>query len=148
MVFDYHDVECAQKIREYTKNSLHLVLDCISTEASYKIIAECLPETEKSNKPIQVVTLLPPDTWPRKDIQPTVTLAYTSLGKPFTKFGIDFPAFPDHYEYGVMFWKLSNELLAAGKIKPHPVAQRNGGLAGIPNGYVLCSLLNYLDSQN
>jgi hypothetical protein len=33
-----------------------------------------------------------------------------------------------------MFWKLSEKLLAEGKIKPHPVALRKGGLAGIPGG--------------
>jgi len=131
-VFDYHDKECAQKIKEYTKNSLHYVLDCVSTESSYKLIAEALPET--SERPIQVVTLLPADTWPRKDVKVTPVLAYTIFGKPFTKFGVDFPAIPPHHDYGVMFWKLSNELLAAGKIKPHPVALRQGGLSGIPNG--------------
>jgi NADPH:quinone reductase-like Zn-dependent oxidoreductase len=132
VVFDYHDADCAQKIREYTKDSLHHVLDCVSTEASYKIIAEALPE--KSEKPMRVVTLLPTDAWPRKDVEATAILAYTSLGKPFSKFGIDFPAIPQHFEFGVMFWKLSNELLAAGKIKPHPVALRKGGLGGIPDG--------------
>jgi len=132
MVFDYHDAECARKIREYTKDSLHLVLDCVSTEASYKIIAAALPE--KSEKPVQVVTLLPTDAWPREDVEATAVLAYTTLGKPFTKFGIDFPAIPQHFDFGVKFWELSNELLAAGKIKPHPVALRKGGLSGIPDG--------------
>jgi NADPH:quinone reductase-like Zn-dependent oxidoreductase len=131
-VFDYHDPECARKIKDYTQNSLHLVLDCISTEESYKLIAQTLPD--KNEQPIKVITLLPTDTWPRKDVEATAILAYTLLGKPFTKFGIDFPAFPAHYDFGVKFWKLSNELLAAGKIIPHPVALRSGGLAGIPNG--------------
>lgn len=108
------------------------MLDCISTEASYNIIAKALPET--LDIPVQVVTLLPTDAWPRKDVQATATLAYTSLGKPFSKFGIDFPSIPPHFEYGVMFWKLSNELLASGQIKPHPVALRDGGLSGIPDG--------------
>jgi NADPH:quinone reductase-like Zn-dependent oxidoreductase len=131
-VFDYHDPDCAQKIRDYTKSSLHYVLDCISTEASYKIIAEALPET--SETPMQVVTLLPTDAWPRKDVEATAVLAYTTLGKAFTKFGIDFPAIPAHFDFGVMFWKLSNKLLAEGKVKPHPVVLREGGLGGIPNG--------------
>ncbi|KAF2648584.1 putative zinc-binding oxidoreductase ToxD [Lophiostoma macrostomum CBS 122681] len=132
VVFDYHDPECAQKIKDYTQNSLHLVLDCISTEASYKLIAQALPD--KNEQPMKVIALLPTDTWPRKDVEATAILAYTQLGKPFTKFGIDFPAFPDHYDFGVKSWKLSNELLSAGKLVPHPVAFRSGGLAGIPNG--------------
>jgi hypothetical protein len=83
---------------------------------------------------MQVVTLLPTDAWPRKDVQATAILAYTSLGKPFNKFGIDFPATPGHFDFGVKFWKLSHELLAAGKIKPHPISLRKGGLGGIPEG--------------
>ncbi|KAF2704361.1 GroES-like protein [Pleomassaria siparia CBS 279.74] len=132
IVFDYHDPDCARKIKDYTKDSLHYVLDCVSTEASYKLIVEALPE--KSEKPIQVVTLLPADTWPRKDVEPTVILAYTTLGKAFTKFGIDFPAMTSHFDFGVKFWKLSSELLASGQIKTHPIALRDGGLGGIPNG--------------
>jgi NADPH:quinone reductase-like Zn-dependent oxidoreductase len=131
-VFDYHDPECARLIKEYTGGELYYVLDCVSTESSYKLIADALPEIPK--KPVQVVALLPADAWPRKDITPTVVLAYTSLGKAFTKFGIDFPPIPPYFDHGAMFWKLSQKLLADGKIKPHPVALRKGGLAGIPGG--------------
>jgi hypothetical protein len=131
-VFDYHDADCAQKIRDYTKGSLYHVVDCVSTEASYKLIADALPE--KSEKPAHVVTLLPADAWPRKDVQVTTVLAYTTLGKAFSKFGMDFPPIPLHFDFGIMFWKLSHQLLASGQVKPHPVALRTGGLGGIPNG--------------
>lgn len=131
-MFDYRDVNCAQKIKDYTKNSLHYVFDCISKENSYAVIAQALPE--KSDASIQVVTLLPTDTWPRKDITPTVILAYTTFGKAFSKFGKEYPAMPSHFEYGCMFWKLSNKLLASGQIKPHPVALRKGGLRGVLDG--------------
>ncbi|KAF1956493.1 oxidoreductase-like protein [Byssothecium circinans] len=132
VVFDYHNPNCALDVKKFTKGSLHYVLDCISTEASYKIIAEALPEA--SEKSIHVVTLLPADAWPRADIKPTTILAYTTLGKAFTKFGIDFPPIPEHFDFGVKFWKLSNELLAKGRLQSHPVALRSGGLSGIPDG--------------
>ena len=131
-VFDYHDADCAQKIKDYTGGSFHYILDCISTENSYKIIAEALPTTIIA--PVRMVTLLPTDAWPRKDIKPATILAYTTIGHAFTKFGINFPAMASHFEFGVMFWKLSQQLLASGQIKPHPVALRSGGLNGIPNG--------------
>jgi hypothetical protein len=38
---------------------------------------------------------------------PTVLLACTSLGKAFTEFGIELPEIAPHYEFGVIFWKLS-----------------------------------------
>jgi NADPH:quinone reductase-like Zn-dependent oxidoreductase len=131
-VFDYHDPECAKQIKEYTNGKIPFVLDCISTEASFNLIAEALPEI--NDPPVQMVALLPTDLWPRKDITPKVTLAYTSLGYPFSKFGIDFPAIPSHYEQGVMIWALGQKLLAEGKIKPHPISLQKGGLKGIPNG--------------
>lgn len=134
-VFDYHDADCAQKIREHTKSSLCYAFDCSGTESSYRIIAEAMPET--SSKPMQVASLLPTDSWPREDVTATPILAYTSLGKAFSKFGRDFPAIPHHFEFGVIFWKLTNELLASGKLKPHPVSLRSGGLSAIPDGYVL-----------
>jgi NADPH:quinone reductase-like Zn-dependent oxidoreductase len=130
--FDYHDPDCARNIKEHTKGKLHYVLDCISTEASYKLIAEALPET--SDTPMQVVTLLPTDAWPREDVTATAVFAYTTFGKAFTKFGRDFPPIPSHFDFGVMFWKLSHDLLEAGKIKPHPVALRKGGLGAISDG--------------
>jgi hypothetical protein len=103
----------------------------VSTEASYNIIAEALPEM--NDKPMKVVALLPIDAWPREDVEATTVLAYTTLGQAFTKFGIDFPLIAPHFDFGVMFWKLSNGLLAQGKVKPHPVALRAGSLCGIPN---------------
>lgn len=134
VVFDYHDPQCSRLIREYTNERLQFILDCISTKASYDIIAKAIPEV--ADKGINMVTLLPADAWPRNDITPTVILAYTSLGKAFAKFGIDFPEIAAHYEFGVTFWELSQKLLADGKIKPHPVALRKGGLAAVPDGYV------------
>jgi hypothetical protein len=63
-----------------------------------------------------------------------VILAYTTFGEAFTKFGTDFPAMPQHFEFGEMFWKLNAELIEEGKILPHPVTLRSGGLHGIPAG--------------
>ena len=61
-------------------------------------------------------------------------LAYTTFGEAFPKFGMDFPAIKEHFDFGKMFWELNARLLAEGKIKTHPVTLRNGGFAGIPAG--------------
>jgi hypothetical protein len=79
-----------------------------------------------------LVALLPVDAWPRKDVKVSAVLAYTTFGEAFSKFGMDFPPIKEHFDYGVMFWKLNTQLLAEGKIKPHPVTKGTGGLAGIP----------------
>lgn len=133
-VFDYHDPECGQKIREYTNNSLQYVLDPICTEASFKICAEALPSAEDAKGELKLVALLPLDKWPRTDVNATVLLCYTTFGEAFSKYGQDFPAIKECWEYGEMFWKLTNTLLKAGKIKNHPVLLRPNGFQGVSAG--------------
>jgi hypothetical protein len=111
---------------------LSLVLDCVSTEASYKVIAEAFPA--RSEDEMKLVTLLPLDAWPRKDVNAQTILAYTTFGEAFSKFGMDFPAMLQHFDFGVKFWKIHAELLSKGKVLPHPVKLGKGGLYGIPKG--------------
>ncbi|PQE03694.1 alcohol dehydrogenase protein [Rutstroemia sp. NJR-2017a BBW] len=61
-------------------------------------------------------------------------LAYTTFGEPFEKFGKSFPAMKEVFEYGKMFWGLNEELVGRGKVRPHPVEVREGGLGGVPTG--------------
>ena len=132
VIFDYHEPDCAEKIRAHTNNSLRHVLDCISQESSYKICASAL--SSDSSQQLHCVTLLPADTWPRTDVTPQPIFAYTSFGEEFFKFDKIFPALKDHFDMGVMFWKLNAKLLAEGKIKTHPKTVRGDGLQGISNG--------------
>ena len=132
MVFNYHESDCAEKIRAYTNDSLRYVLDCISQEWSYKICAAAL-SSDSTQQP-RCVALLPVDTWPRKDVTPQAILAYTTFGEEFSKFDTTFPALKDHFDMGVMFWKLNAQLLAERKVKTHPITVRENGLQGIPNG--------------
>lgn len=132
VVFDYNDPECGQKIREYTKNSLCYVFDCVSTAASYKLVAQAFPT--KSAETLHLVTLLPLDGWTRTDVQTHTLLAYTTFGEAFSKFGMDFPPLEEHFKFGKMFWKLNAQLLAEGKVKPHPVTIRKGGFDGVVSG--------------
>ena len=132
-VFDYNEPDCAEKIRAYTEDSLYYVLDTISQEASFKICAGAL-SSDSSKHELHCVALLPVDTWPRKDVNARAILAYTTFGEAFYKFEMSFPPLKDHYDFGVMFWKLSAKLLAEGKIKPHPAQIREKGLSGVPEG--------------
>jgi NADPH:quinone reductase-like Zn-dependent oxidoreductase len=131
-VFDYRDPECAAKIRAYTKDSLRYVFNTVSGDASIKICAESFPAS--STEELSLVSLLPVSNFPRADVKTSNILAYTSFGEGFSKFGMDFPPMKEHYESGVRFWGIAEELIRQGKVVPHPVAQRAGGLAGIPDG--------------
>lgn len=133
-VFDYHDPDCGRKIRDFTNNSLHYVYDCISVESSFRIDAAAL--SSDNTQELHCLGLLPTDSWPteRKDVNVRWMLAYTSFGEEFFKFGATWPVVPEHYEMGVKFWALNAEFLKEGKIKPHPVTVKDGGLLLLPNG--------------
>jgi hypothetical protein len=65
------------------------------------------------------------------------TVAYTVVGEYFSLGeGTEFPAKPEDFEFGMMFWELSRGLLAEGKIKIHrPSVNKYGkGLEGIVEG--------------
>jgi NADPH-dependent curcumin reductase CurA len=59
------------------------------------------------------------------------TLAYTALGERFSD---QFPASQEDFEFGVKFWRISEDLINSGKIKPHKTEVRPGGLEAIPQG--------------
>jgi NADPH:quinone reductase-like Zn-dependent oxidoreductase len=133
-VFDYHDHSCGQQIRSYTQNSLYYIYDTISTPTTFKICADAFPETAPPNQGLNLLASLPLENWTRTDVKAQNILAYTTFGESFTKFGVDFPGYPEHFEFGVMFWKVASKLLREGKIIPHPVLLRGNGLYGIPKG--------------
>jgi hypothetical protein len=65
------------------------------------------------------------------------TLGYTVVGEYFSfGAGKEFPAKPEDFEFGKMFWELSRGLLAEGKIKVHrPSVDKYGkGLEGVVEG--------------
>ena len=77
------------------------------------------------------------DTFARKNeenVDAKAFLAYTAFGKAFSKFGLDIPFYPEHYEFAVRFWKMSAKLLEEGKIKNQPAIVRPGGLKGVIDG--------------
>ena len=61
-------------------------------------------------------------------------MAYTTFGEEFFLMGMTIPPQKDHFDFGVMFWKLSAKLLAEGKIKTHATTIGENGLQGVPKG--------------
>ncbi|QIW95910.1 hypothetical protein AMS68_001428 [Peltaster fructicola] len=126
--FDYNDPECAKKIREYTNDSLDVVLDCIAEGDSPKICEEAI-----GAKGGAVAGLLP-TKHERKDVKTKGKLGYTVMGEAFPFFGNELPAMPQDREFGQKFWSLSEKLLSAGSVKVHPTDVRKGGLEGVKEG--------------
>lgn len=144
-VFDYHDPECAKKVREYTKDSLYKVFDCIAEGSAPKICEDAI-----SSKGGEICALLEP-TYERSDIVAKVSsfqgddccalltarqfmLGYTATGETFVFDGKEFPANPTDFEFAKNFFTLAAKLLADGSLKPHPAEVRAGGLQGIFGG--------------
>ena len=62
------------------------------------------------------------------------TLAYTTFGEAFDKFGISFPVKIEDHDFAAEFWLVSAKLIAEGSIKPHPAQVGERGLEGVLEG--------------
>jgi len=133
--YDYRSPNCSKEIRAWSQDSIAHCLDCISEGDSPKISIEAM-----SSKGGVYSTLLPVSNDLVKSINPHVeyknTLAYTIVGESF-KFGFtEISAKPKDFEFAKMFWHLSSELLAEGRVKVHrPTVNKLGkGLEGALTG--------------
>lgn len=61
-VLDYKDPDCGTKIRDYTKDKLEMVYDCVAEKGSFDIYAAAM-----SSRGGHLVGLLPVNNFQRKD---------------------------------------------------------------------------------
>lgn len=129
VVFDYKSPTVGADIRKATKDQLAHVFDCVSEGSSPAIANEAI-----GSKGGKYSTLLFTEDLPREDVVTARTLGYIAVGEPFNKFGVEWPRDPASVEFSTKFASLTEELLAQGKIKPHPADVREGGLEGVLAG--------------
>lgn len=127
--FDYNSPTCAADIRAYTQNKLRYAWDCIATADAVKLCAQALSDDDEGGAygsllPVAADTVSGAN--PRAKCIPS-TLAYTCFGEFFDKFDSKFEAKPEDYEFGKMFWELSRQLLADGKLKVARTTVNKGG---------------------
>lgn len=69
-------------------------------------------------------------------VEPKFILAYTMFGESFTRYGREFPARLNDFEFGVRWWEASREALARGTVKAARTEVNRGGqgLAGVVEG--------------
>lgn len=70
----------------------------------------------------------------RTDITKKHTSGYWVLGEAFDKLGEHVNAKPEDYEFTQKFWKVTEELLSSGQLKPHPIRVGKDGLVGVFDG--------------
>ena len=131
-VFDYRDEACGEKIRDYTSNKLMHALDCVAEASSPQICGDALSTDGAHTKCYS--SLLGLNDFPRDDVEKKATLGYTAIGEEISFPGRKIPAKKEDLQFMTMFTGIAQELLAEGKIKPHPVGLRQGGLKGVLDG--------------
>lgn len=127
-VLDYHDPQCAEKIRALSNNSLQKVFDTIATPSTAKICADAMTSASGG----LYVNLMGID-FPRKDVRNIFFLGYTVMNEEFEIEGDIWPPDLEDFELGKKFFSLTEKLLEQGDIKPHPSRVRHG-LAGVLEG--------------
>ncbi|KAJ5129043.1 hypothetical protein N7448_002755 [Penicillium atrosanguineum] len=127
-VFDYHDPQVSEQIREDTDDALEFVLDTISTPQSASICSAALSSSGGSYNALLDVQSA------REDVDSHVSMAYDLLGEPY-HMGTN-EVIPDrgNLEFGIKWWNLVQNLLAERRILPHPYQVKPGGLAGVLTG--------------
>jgi len=113
-VFDYHDADCAAKIKEYTKGDLKYVWDTISLPPTAKLCAEVISSGGVYGSILQV-------EFPRDDVKHTMSLGYTAVGEPVKK-GSFIPS-PDNapdFEFAKKWFQIVDPILQQGQLKVHP----------------------------
>lgn len=131
-VFDYKDPGCASRIRQWTGDNLHYVFDCVYGPSSVRISADALASSAPPTG-LHFTTLAIP-SFPRKDVTAKSSWAYFATGEGFEKAGRWYPANADHYSFARKFFAVTEELVAAGKIRPVNYNVNEDGLRAIPAG--------------
>lgn len=144
-MYDYHgDVDLdalADEVKARTGNKLALAFDCSPTEASARFCARAMSDDpQEQGRAATYCAILRVDPAVVAAANPRVearfTMAYTMFAEPFTRYGLEFPARPEDYAFGVRWWEASREALARGQVKParREVNRTGPGFEGVVAG--------------
>ncbi|KAJ0168676.1 Lovastatin diketide synthase LovF [Colletotrichum tanaceti] len=131
---DYRAADCVEQIRAFTKGRLRHAWDCVATAQSARACASAM--STRGGRYSSLLYLVPSIV---KKINPKIvcsaTLGYTILGETIEKETVIEPR-PDDYEFGKMFWAVSETLLRQDKFRPvrQIVNEGGGGLEGVLHG--------------
>jgi NADPH:quinone reductase-like Zn-dependent oxidoreductase len=133
--FDYNSPTCSKDIQTWSQDSIHHAFDCISEGNSPSITIPAM-----SSKGGAYSTLLPVPNSDVRKMNPNVelkyTLGYTVVGEYFRFGPKEFPAKPQDFEFGKMFWEMSRELFEQGKLMVHKISldKYGKGFEGVLKG--------------
>lgn len=131
--FDYHSATCSSDIRSYTKNTLAHALDCITESSTTKICYEAIGTAGG-----KYVALDPYSTvikYTRRNVKAEWVMAFSLFGKPVRLAGVyGRPARPKDREFCKLWFPMAEKMIKEGKLKPHRIEVKKGGLMGVLAG--------------
>lgn len=126
--FDYGDDDAAGDINDSTGGEIKLAWDTVSTAWTAKFCASAISPTSSK------LATLHPIRLPDAGIETFCTMAYTIFGEPWQAGDNKYPAVPEDFEFGKMWWDTAERLIEEGKIKPAKIDLGKGGLQGALEG--------------
>lgn len=130
-VFDYHDTDVGEQIREDTDDALEFVLDTISTPQSAVICSTGISSAGGAYNALLNVKSA------RDDVDSHVSMAYDVLGESYRMGAQEIVPVDGNPDFGIKWWALVQKLLDERRILPHPHQVKPGGLAGVLAGLQL-----------
>ncbi|KAF2136068.1 uncharacterized protein K452DRAFT_238153 [Aplosporella prunicola CBS 121167] len=128
--FDYNSPTCRDEIKEYTKNKLAYVLDCIGNAATMTLCYGALGDggghyTALEQYPRRL-------TIRRRNVSHDWVLGWTLFGKPVELAGAyRRPALPEDRAFSASWVRLVEAELKQRLLEPHPLELHKGGLAAV-----------------
>ena len=128
-VFDYNSPDCAADIRQEVPD-LKYCLDCASKGSSGSICAASLAPGAGT----VYRSLLPVEDFPRNDVDTAIIQSFEIFGKPFFFGPNEVPVRREAFEFAKKLMTAATRMVADGKLKPHKLDVREGGLEGVLKG--------------
>ncbi|KAL8908396.1 MAG: hypothetical protein Q9207_000815 [Kuettlingeria erythrocarpa] len=132
--FDYNSPSCAEDIRAYTKNTLQYAIDII---AEVKSVRLCYMAIGRAGGRYIGFELVPDDLVKdmRRTVKPDWVLGITMSGNEIAiGGGYGSKPNPELRAFGCEWFLMVEALIHAGKIRPHPIKLRQGGLSAVIAG--------------
>ncbi|KAJ5692439.1 oxidoreductase [Penicillium macrosclerotiorum] len=131
IVFDYHDPQVGDRIRDETDDTLELAFDTISTPQSAAICANAISSAGGNYAALLDVRC------PRADVDTQVSMAYAMIGEKYHLGGKVIDGKSSDLQFAMQWTEEVETLLQARCIHPHRYHVKPGGLEGVLEGLKL-----------
>lgn len=134
-MWDYKSSTTAQSIRDYTENSLELVLDPFGEARTQRL---CYQSLGRAGGKYIALEVWQPMNHTRSTVEPKFIMGSSIIGNRIAlDNGYGCEADPEKRAFGIRFYREIQNLFDTKRLKPHPVKVVSGGWHGVLNGLEL-----------